>query len=63
MGRQIAKRFPDAKRRTETDNQLLARINRTRGKLVKNGGPTSNDLVRAIRILLARKEAKEAVST
>jgi hypothetical protein len=48
------KRYPDAKRRKETDAQLIRRIDRTLGRTVKNGGPTSADLARAISIKLRR---------
>lgn len=47
-------------RRGETDAQFLRRVERTVNKAVKDGGPTKDDLVRAIRLRLAQSKEKAA---
>lgn len=48
-------------RKKETESQFLRRIDRTGHKLVKDGGPTRAELLRAIDIKIRRNKEAEAV--
>lgn len=46
------------RRKPETDAQFIKRIDRTQHRLVKDGGPTREEIVRAIHIKLASHQGK-----
>jgi len=51
-----------ARKRKETEAQFLRRIDRTFRKTRKAGGPTTDELVRAIQIRLTAKAAEQTAA-
>ena len=56
----MAQKRPRSK---ETEKQFLRRIDRTLHRKVKDGGPTGDELVRAIHLRLARRDPNPSPET